>query len=201
MDLFGRPPASTQLRARPGDRADSNRCVTVAPNSARTKLDRRQIGTWNKRVLFPRRGVSSAWMCIAATPALRRSIANSRWCSQPVASSSKISTSGFASTCEKHAAGCVGDDCQPDEDCADRQDAGQDRSARRADPCTAARGRHSASVWVPPVKVRELRVFGGHRSRLIEQRTQARNRRRAVLFADNVFTPDGEALGQGNCGS
>jgi len=51
------------------------------------------------------------------------------------------------------------------------------------------------------VKVRELRVFGGHRSRLIEQRTQARNRRRAVLFADNVFTPDGEALGQGNCGS
>jgi transposase len=54
------------------------------------------------------------------------------------------------------------------------------------------------SVWVPPVEVRELRALGGHRRRLIKQRTQARNRLRAVLFAHNLFPPDGEAFGPAN---
>ncbi len=54
------------------------------------------------------------------------------------------------------------------------------------------------SVWVPPVEVRELRALGSHRRRLIKQRTQARNRLRAVLFAHNLFPPDGEAFGPAN---
>jgi hypothetical protein len=33
-DLFGRPPESTQLRARHGNRADSNRCVAPLPQTA-----------------------------------------------------------------------------------------------------------------------------------------------------------------------
>ena len=56
------------------------------------------------------------------------------------------------------------------------------------------------TVWVPPVEVRELRALGGHRSRLIKQRTQARNRLRAVLFAHNLFAPAGEAFGPANRG-
>ncbi len=54
------------------------------------------------------------------------------------------------------------------------------------------------SVWVPPVEVRELRALGGHRRRLIKQRTQARNRLRAVLFTHNLFPPAGEAFGPAN---
>jgi len=54
------------------------------------------------------------------------------------------------------------------------------------------------SVWVPPVEVRELRALGGHRRRLIKQRTQTRNRLRAVLFAHNLFPPPGEAFGSAN---
>jgi hypothetical protein len=34
VDLFGRPPASTQLRARQGNRANSNRCVAPLPQTA-----------------------------------------------------------------------------------------------------------------------------------------------------------------------
>jgi transposase len=56
------------------------------------------------------------------------------------------------------------------------------------------------SVWVPPVEVLELRALGGHRRRLIKQRTQARNRLRAVLFAHNLFPPPGEAFGPANRG-
>ncbi len=56
------------------------------------------------------------------------------------------------------------------------------------------------SVWVPPVSVRELRALGNHRSRLIKQRTQARNRLRAVLFTHNLFPPAGEAFGPANRG-
>jgi transposase len=56
------------------------------------------------------------------------------------------------------------------------------------------------TVWVPPAEVRELRALGGHRSRLIKQRTQARNRLRAVLFAHNLFPPPGEAFGPANRG-
>lgn len=53
---------------------------------------------------------------------------------------------------------------------------------------------------VPPVEVRELRALRGHRRRLIKQRTQARNRLRAVLFAHNLFPPAGEAFGSANRG-
>jgi transposase len=56
------------------------------------------------------------------------------------------------------------------------------------------------SVWVPPVEVRELRALSGHRRRLIKQRTQARNRLRAVLFTRNLFPPAGEAFGPANRG-
>jgi transposase len=55
-------------------------------------------------------------------------------------------------------------------------------------------------VWVPPVAVRELRALGAHRRRLIKQRTQARNRLRAVLFTHNLFPPAGEAFGAANRG-
>jgi transposase len=41
------------------------------------------------------------------------------------------------------------------------------------------------SVWVPPVEVRELRALGAHRRRLVKQRTQARNRLRAVRPPQN----------------
>jgi transposase len=54
------------------------------------------------------------------------------------------------------------------------------------------------SVWVPPVEVRELRALGAHRRRLIKQRTQARNRLRAVLYTHNLFPPAGEAFGPAN---
>ena len=53
-------------------------------------------------------------------------------------------------------------------------------------------------MWVPPVEVRELRALSSHRRRLIKQRTQARNRLRAVLFAHNLFPPAGEAFGPAN---
>jgi len=56
------------------------------------------------------------------------------------------------------------------------------------------------TVWVPPAEVRELRALGGHRSRLIKQRTQTRNRLRAVLFARNLFPPEGDAFGPANRG-
>jgi len=54
------------------------------------------------------------------------------------------------------------------------------------------------SVWVPPVEVRDLRALGAHRRRLIKQRTQARNRLRAVLYTHNLFPPAGEAFGPAN---
>jgi transposase len=56
------------------------------------------------------------------------------------------------------------------------------------------------SVWVPPAEVRELRALSGHRRRLIKQRTQVRNRLRAVLFTRNLFPPPGEAFGLANRG-
>jgi len=54
------------------------------------------------------------------------------------------------------------------------------------------------SAWVPPVEVRELRALGAHRRRLINQRTKARNRPRAVLYVHNLFPPAGEAFGPAN---
>jgi transposase len=45
------------------------------------------------------------------------------------------------------------------------------------------------AVWVPPVEVRELRGLIAHRRRLINLRTQARNRLHSVLQRHNVIPP------------
>lgn len=50
-------------------------------------------------------------------------------------------------------------------------------------------------VWVPPIHVRELRGLVTHRRRLINQRTQARNRLHAVLQRHNLFPPSGDPFG------
>ena len=51
------------------------------------------------------------------------------------------------------------------------------------------------SVWVPPHEVRELRALVAHPVRLVKQRTQVRNRLRAVLFRHNLVAPPGEVFG------
>src|SRR6266568_1602934 len=56
------------------------------------------------------------------------------------------------------------------------------------------------SVWVPPAEVRELRALVAHRRRLVKQRSQARNRLRAVLFRHNLVAPPGEVFGSGQRG-
>ncbi len=45
------------------------------------------------------------------------------------------------------------------------------------------------AVWVPPVPVRELRALVSHRKRLVNQRTQVRNRLHAVLHRHNLTLP------------
>jgi transposase len=51
------------------------------------------------------------------------------------------------------------------------------------------------AVWVPPEPVRQLRALVSHRSRLIHQRTQARNRLHSVLHRHNLTPPEGELFG------
>jgi transposase len=48
------------------------------------------------------------------------------------------------------------------------------------------------AVWVPPVQVRELRALVSHRKRLVNQRTQVRNRLHAVLHRHNLTLPPGK---------
>jgi transposase len=48
------------------------------------------------------------------------------------------------------------------------------------------------AVWVPPVHVRELRALVTHRKRLVNQRTQVRNRLHAVLHRHNLSVPPGK---------
>lgn len=48
------------------------------------------------------------------------------------------------------------------------------------------------AVWVPPVHVRELRALVSHRKRLVNQRTQVRNRLHAVLHRHNLELPPGK---------
>src|SRR5256885_10161670 len=48
------------------------------------------------------------------------------------------------------------------------------------------------AVWVPPVHVRELRALVSHRKRLVNQRTQVRNRLHAVLHRHNLMLPPGK---------
>jgi transposase len=51
------------------------------------------------------------------------------------------------------------------------------------------------AVWVPPPHVRELRGLVTHRKRLVQQRTQARNRLHGVLHRHNLTPPDGKIFG------
>jgi transposase len=46
-------------------------------------------------------------------------------------------------------------------------------------------------VWIPPQDVRELRGLVAHHTRLIRQRTQAKNRLRSTLHRYNIVPPDG----------
>jgi transposase len=50
------------------------------------------------------------------------------------------------------------------------------------------------AVWVPPLCVRELRALVTHRKRLIQQRTQARNRLHGVLQRHNLVAPAGKVF-------
>jgi transposase len=47
------------------------------------------------------------------------------------------------------------------------------------------------SVWIPTPEVREMRALVAHRTRLIRQRTQAKNRLRSTLHRYNIVPPDG----------
>ena len=42
-------------------------------------------------------------------------------------------------------------------------------------------------VWVPPIPVRELRGLLAHRRRLVQQRTQLRNRLHSLLHRHQLF--------------
>src|ERR1051326_1525786 len=50
------------------------------------------------------------------------------------------------------------------------------------------------AVWVPPKEVRELRPLVTHRKRLVQQRTQTRNRLHGVLQRHNPVPPTGKAF-------
>ncbi|MDQ5850993.1 MAG: IS110 family transposase [Chloroflexota bacterium] len=47
-------------------------------------------------------------------------------------------------------------------------------------------------VWVPPIEVRELRGLLAHRRRLVQQRTQLRNRLHSLLHRHHLVPPAGE---------
>ncbi len=47
-------------------------------------------------------------------------------------------------------------------------------------------------VWVPPVEVRELRGLLAHRRRLVQHRTQLRNRLRSLLHRHHLVPPAGD---------
>ena len=53
------------------------------------------------------------------------------------------------------------------------------------------------TVWVPPLPVRELRALVTHRSCLVQQRIQARNRLQGVLQRHNLDAPEGDAFERG----
>lgn len=55
------------------------------------------------------------------------------------------------------------------------------------------------AVWVPPPHVRELRGLVTHRKRLVQQRTQARNRLHGVLHRHNLTPPEGKLFGPERC--
>jgi transposase len=47
------------------------------------------------------------------------------------------------------------------------------------------------AVWIPPQDVREVRALIAHRTRLVRQRTQAKNRLRSTLHRYNIVPPIG----------
>jgi transposase len=53
------------------------------------------------------------------------------------------------------------------------------------------------AVWVPPLPVRELRALVTHRTCLVQQRIQARNRLQGVLQRHNLDAPEGDAFARG----
>lgn len=53
------------------------------------------------------------------------------------------------------------------------------------------------AVWVPPQEVREVRALIAHRTRLIRQRTQAKNRLRSTLHRYNIVPPAGGLFASG----
>lgn len=53
-------------------------------------------------------------------------------------------------------------------------------------------------VWVPPLEVRELRALITHRTQLIRQRTQARNRLHALLMTHQLLPPEGNLFSEQN---
>jgi transposase len=53
------------------------------------------------------------------------------------------------------------------------------------------------AVWVPPLPVRELRALVAHRTCLVQQRIQARNRLQGVLQRHNLDAPEGDAFARG----
>jgi transposase len=49
-------------------------------------------------------------------------------------------------------------------------------------------------VWVPPHHVRDLRAIIAHRSRLVSQRTAAKNRMHSTLHRHNLILPQGDTI-------
>jgi transposase len=55
-------------------------------------------------------------------------------------------------------------------------------------------------IWVPPRHVRELRDLVGHRQRLMQARTAAKNRLQAILLRHKLEAPPGDLYGPANQG-
>ena len=53
-------------------------------------------------------------------------------------------------------------------------------------------------VWVPPHHVRDLRAIIAHRSRLVAQRTAAKNRMHSILHRHNLTPPQGDPFASSN---
>jgi transposase len=218
-DLFGRPPASTQLRARQGNRVDSNRCVApLAPNSARTSrkvegLSLEDKGAVEAQTRFVGLDVHRRYATVAAVDSNKQVVLTARrvdfedfdvWIGKHLRKTDVVTLEATSNAWHLYdklvplvASVTVANPTQI---------ALIAKTLAKTDPrdaLTLARLLAAGmlpTVWVPPVEVRELRALGGHRSRLIKQRTQARNRLRAVLFAHNLFPPGGEAFGPANRG-
>jgi transposase len=222
--LFGRPPASTQLRTRQGNRVDSNRCVAPealnsAPILAGPETARHEEGNVQQTqavtgaIRFVGLDVHRRYATVAAVDSTQQVVLTARridfedfdvWTRKHLRPTDVVTLEATSNAWHLYdllvplvASVTVANPIQV---------ALIAKSRVKTDPrdaLTLARLLAAGmlpSVWVPPVEVRELRALGGHRRRLIKQRTQARNRLRAVLFARNLFPPAGEAFGPANRG-